>query len=359
MKVFTILSSNNRLNPNKKDNTMFTGSYDPNSSPVKIKTARINVGDAPALETLLNEIERLNFELMDQSDAAQEYKTVHNNLIIRNQELEARTDSLHACEESRLQLKSDLSSAEHEIVRLKKDLDVEIGNRDHFRSLVAQQDAFLKELKAQIEQWKVDKSQALETKTAEADHLALKAIQLTEENEKLAKENDLFRQSNNRLLEETRKLYDKSQDLECEGCRTGEMGNYCGGCLGCLLRQAEHTIEQIDKTLTDAQSDRNSYRAMVTIQFSMISIMKPFLAAEASRWFGYGTHAQEALEQVHKLQKQANAECDKLLKNVQARLKTEEKKNKDDEYELPKPNQYLAPTSVPPAPTLFGPTTLT
>ena len=378
MRLFTILHSNDRLSPilKEKANTMFTGSYDPDPIHPKRVIPVPPFGENPAVDILLDEVELLNLELLDQRDAATNYKTVQDNLLLRNQELEARLESYHTRDVADAAEKYEHTQAQYRIVQLEKDLKTETGNRDHFRTLVAQQDAYLKELKVQIEQWKTEKNKEtdavraeLKTKTEETNHLARKAVELSQQLATLAEENNQFRQRNNSLLEENRKLYDKSQDLECEGCRTGEMGAYCGGCLGCLLRQSEYTVTQIDARLSAAQTDLEVYRATVGIQFAMISIMKPFLSRESARWFGRGGEAQQALEYIHSLQLDADAECAKLLKNVQARTmevrgctsekcgdmivtttsserKTPLPTNKDADYELPSQPKAQADRSL-------------
>jgi len=264
---------------------------------------KANMGAIPngsTLETLLDEIERLNLELSDQAYAAREYQQVYNNLILRNQDLEARTDSLHVCESNRMQLKSDLSAAEHQIVKLKKDLEVETGNRDHFRSLLTQQDAYLKELKVQIEQWKADKLKELQTKTSEAEHLAKQAVRLNEENTKLQSrinelecaqeechaliaENAKFKEQNNRLLEENRKLHDKAQDLDCEA---REPGPRCGGCLSCQLRQAKEALKGMNDTLTSKMTQINVYLNLIELHESVDFCLRPYVMSRSRKMFG-------------------------------------------------------------------------
>jgi hypothetical protein len=154
--------------------------------------------------------------------------------------------------------------------RLKRDLKTEVGNRDHFRQLIAQQDAFIEEAKRQIEEYKIKQEAELKAKTTEAEHLAKQAIRLNEENSKLLTEhadimshnnqldgqmpllmdeNNKFREQTTRLIEENRKLQDKLNNLTCEGFRSGRADSYCGECLECHSMQAEHALGEAASAL--------------------------------------------------------------------------------------------------------------
>jgi hypothetical protein len=276
-------------NLKKKEKSMFTNSLDPNciiSGPV---------GKVSVLDGLMDQIELLNLELLDQRDGATNYKTIHDNLVLRTQELETQlaVKNTEKYEHSQLQQRN---------VQLEADLKTEVGNRDHFRALITQQDAYIQELKKQSEQEKAIKKQEiddfqvrLDTKTKEADHLAKKAVELTQQLATVASENDSFRQRNNSLLEENRKLYDKSRELECDGCRTGEMGAYCGGCLGCKSRQDGYTIWQLNEKLKLSKETNAIRYNIINLYRQMHGIFVEYLETQAKHWFG-GAAAASVLE---------------------------------------------------------------
>jgi len=129
-----------------------------------------------------NHIEKLNLELTDQQDAI-------NKLILQNAELQAKLESTMIRDNRMEKMQSELNTAYHQINKLKSDLEIEMGNRNHFRELVATNDTFMIELKKQIATYKTDKqketsdlNRKLTEKTGEAEHLAKQSIRLTEEN---------------------------------------------------------------------------------------------------------------------------------------------------------------------------------
>ena len=390
----SIFSSNDRLNPTPKAQLMFTGSYmfndhpsfsitgsykfnpDPgalsylSSSVVSNNTPQFNITDK-----LLDQIESLNFELMDSKDAAGNYRAVHDNLVLRNQELEARLEGYHARDAISDTEKDKHTEAQYKILELTRHLETEIGNRDHFRSLVSQQDTFINELKLQIEKWKEAKIKEirdvqvqLTSKTEQADHLAKQTVRLNNENAALKEKADKFdlmlnefasikkefntlttetsqfKEQNNRLLEENRKLHDKAQDLDCNAT---EHGSLCGGCLSCQLMQAEHALELVNAAASKAQADLKSYMTINEYQFAIIGIMKPFVAGVvASRWFG-DSKAERIIQLVEDKQILIATETNNLLHRVMSPgvsvREIDNSTNKDHEYEIPKKNQYLTP----------------
>lgn len=217
-----------------------------------------------------DQIEMLNLKIMDQDDANQFLKDRITRLEERDKDSQTRIESYQAAVVERSYAVARVTSLESDVRKLTADLKTEISNRDHFRSLVAQQDAFIKEAKHQIEEFKAKKEAELKSKTSEAEHLAKQTLRLNEENSKLRtdnveltsrsnqlntqtpllmEENQKFREQTARLIEEKRKLDEQVKSYECWGCRSGEHGAYCGGCLGCLMRQAEHNMNETDKAL--------------------------------------------------------------------------------------------------------------
>ena len=217
-----------------------------------------------------DQIELFSCKVADLEDTHKVLRDINDRLTLRNEELNNRYTSNMVSMNERNFAVARCTSLESDVKRLEADLKTEISNRDHFRALVAQQDAFIKEAKRQIEEFKAKKEAELKSKTSEAEHLAKQALRLNEENSKLRtdnveltsrsnqlntqtpllmEENQKFREQTARLVEEKRKLEDRVNQYECWGCRSGEQGSYCGGCLGCLMRQAEHNMSETDKAL--------------------------------------------------------------------------------------------------------------
>jgi len=224
-----------------------------------------------------DKIEFFSCKIADLEDTNRVLNDINDRLRQREKESQDRITSYQAAVNERSFAVARLTSLESDVRRLTESLKVETGNRDHFRALVVQQDAFIKEAKRQILEFKSDAlgfksdlESKLKTKTSEVVHLAKQALRLNEENsqyrtdnvELLSKNNQLntqtpllmeenrkFREQTARLIEEKRKLQEQVNQFECEGCRTGEMGAYCGGCVGCLMRQAEHNMNENDKAL--------------------------------------------------------------------------------------------------------------
>jgi len=227
-------------------------------------------------------IEALNLKLLDSLGAIKHEQAQNARLRQSINGIEANWIGHTTLTNDRNAAVARCTSMESQVKQLETNLKTEVGNRDHFRSLVAQQDAFIKEAKRQILEFKSEASgfkskleSDLKTKTGEAEHLAKQAIRLNEENSKLlqetaaatsrsnqlntqtpllVEENRKFREQTARLIEEKRKLQEQVNRFECEGCRTGEMGAYCGGCAGCLMRQAEYNMNETNKELRTERS---------------------------------------------------------------------------------------------------------
>lgn len=239
--------------------------YKPKTTPAKqVKSQDIKefLRAGPAILALQDEIERLNMALDDQIEVAKLAVDMRDRTALCCAEMESRLSAEREWRNKQEDVTYRLNAAEAQIVRLNQDLKTEIQNRDHFRNLVAQQDACIKIAKEKVKEF----LEAADREKKNAEHLARKTLELKAENDKLKEaatdsgsqaemasqvptlleENRKYREQTTRLVEEKRVLEDKLRDFECQGCKTGEMGTYCGGCLGCTLRQAEHTIQQMD-----------------------------------------------------------------------------------------------------------------
>lgn len=231
----------------------------------------------PAILALQDEIERLNMALDDQIEIAKLAVDMRDRCELRCAEMESRLSQEREWRSKQEDKTYRLNESERRIVKLEADLKTEIQNRDHFRNLVAQQDACIKIAKEKVKEF----LDAADREKKNAEHLARKTLELKAENDKLKEaakdtgsqaemasqvptlleENRKYREQTTRLVEEKRVLEDKMGDLECMGCRTGEMGAYCGGCLGCKVRQLEHILEQESKNLDSRNAERDTLKA--------------------------------------------------------------------------------------------------
>jgi predicted nucleic acid-binding Zn-ribbon protein len=87
-----------------------------------------------------DQIEALNLKLLDQEDAAQFLKDRISRLELRIQDQNTRITSYQATLNENSFATARCTSLESDVKRLEADLKTETGNRDHFRSLVAQQE---------------------------------------------------------------------------------------------------------------------------------------------------------------------------------------------------------------------------
>lgn len=187
-----------------------------------------------------DQIELLNLKLEDAEETNHVLNDINASLTLRNAELQSKLE-----QEQQYRLKQsdnayELNQALHKITKLEKDLTLEIGNRDHFRSLVAQQDAFLNEAKRQIQETKRKYEETLQARKNEVDHLAKQAVRLNEDLSKVKTDNCNF-------ITETLKLREQVSALDCQTRAPGSF--VCGSCVSCQLKQSQHTYEELKKTL--------------------------------------------------------------------------------------------------------------
>jgi len=265
-------------------------------------------------DTFQDQIEMLTFQLKDQEEKYVALQALHTNLNFRYEELKSRLESVNIHSMKLASLEAQVGQRDKEIYDLKAELKVQCQNRDHFRSLVTSQDAFIEGLKKQVEAYKKSKQEeheqamilaksALQTKTGEAEHLAKQAIRLTDENEK-------YREQTTRLIEEKRVLTDKLNGLECRGCQTGEHGAYCGGCLGCLLRQAEYALELSNNELNQVKYDLETHKTISYHQSLAMGVLYPIVHNLTNRWF-QPKGVTAALETYH-------SACEKIAKEMKS-----------------------------------------
>ena len=231
-------------------------------------------------DKLRDQIEALHLEVHDAQESIEALGELNANLNLRNAELSAKLEQEQQYRLKQSDTEYQLNQAEQRIVDLEKKMAYEIGNRDHFRALVAEQDKFIKDLKAKITKAEEEQKRILEARKNEVDHLACQCAKQNEENAKLKADNCHFQEQTTRLIEENRKLTDErdhhkkvSEGLECWGCKSGDTSSYCGGCLGCLLRQAEYSISQMDKKLVGNEEELAHERNVNMKRWQMVEAL--------------------------------------------------------------------------------------
>ena len=107
-----------------------------------------------------DQIELFSCKVADLEDTHKVLRDINDRLTLRNEELNNRYTSNMVSMNERNFAVARCTSLESDVKRLEADLKTEISNRDHFRALVAQQDAFIKEAKRQIEEFKAKKERS-------------------------------------------------------------------------------------------------------------------------------------------------------------------------------------------------------
>lgn len=270
----------------------------------------------PALIALQDEIERVNMALEDQIEAARLAVDMRDRTEFRCAELEAKLQQEQAWRMKQTDVTWKLNKAEGEIIKLAQDLKTEINNRDHFRGLVAQQDSCINIAKQKVKEF----VEAADREKKNAEHLARKTLQLKDENVKLMAENAQFKEQTTRLIDDNRKLHEKMLDLECEGCITGEMGKYCGGCLSCQLRQREHSMADVDKALRDANIVKDTYMPVADFYQTTVEKLKDALRLLRDRWPGTWPTKKEIIRRAFEFAKEHEAQVQTRFNEMRAKL---------------------------------------
>ena len=214
-----------RFRPDDRLNTSDQQEYKPMTVPVFDAQKQTE-------ENYQDQIENLNLKLLDQEDATRIAKELADQWERRNEELRDRMEINRNAAVVRC------TSMESDVRNLQTNLKTEVGNRDHFRFLVSQQDAFIKESKLQIEEYKIKRDAELKSKTSESEHLAKQAIRLNEENSKLRKENTELTSKSNQLNTQTPLLMEENQKYREQTARIVEE-----------KRKLEDHVELTDKAL--------------------------------------------------------------------------------------------------------------
>ena len=135
-------------------------------------------------------------------------------------------------------------------------INIEIGNRDRFRSLIAQYDQSIKDLREKMTRTKAEHDFIIEARKNEIDHLARQCVHQNEENAVLKTDNCHLKEANEqlkvheaallndnhkyveqnvRLAEEKRKLSEEVAFYICTGSKTDNDKLRCGICVSCNL----------------------------------------------------------------------------------------------------------------------------
>jgi hypothetical protein len=290
-------------------------------------------------DDLRDQIELLNLKMEDADDAIEALGTLNANLNLRNAELQAKLE-----QEQQYRLKQSdnsfkLNQAEARIVKLEKDILLEMGNRDHFRSLVAQQDKLIKELREKMAKTADEHRAILEARKNEVDHLARQTIRLNEENgvlktdnchlqeinaqlnkqtPTLMEDNRKYMEQTTRLIEENRKLREEMATYACEGSRTGRVDSLCGGCISCLSSKADGLIDAVQKSLDKRTAELTHEQKVGMLRWQVIEAlvegMKKFKAWPCLWWNDKAKIIAEIQGKVDDFQRQINKERKEFYK---------------------------------------------
>lgn len=204
----------NFLHPNDRLASVLRKKVKPMTIPVLDVQKQLN-------EDFQDKIENLNLQILDLADALQISRDREARLRQSINGLQANMAGHTTLMNDRNAAVARCTSMETQVKKLEADLKTEVGNRDHFRALVAQQDAFIKEAKRQIEEFKRKKEEELKAKTSEAEHLAKQVLKLKAENDKylgseytdFKKVNDQLNAQTANLLEDIRKFKEQTTRL--------------------------------------------------------------------------------------------------------------------------------------------------
>lgn len=235
---------------------------------------------APAILELQDEVERLNMVMEDQIEATRVAKDIADRTSLRNAELAAQLESERLMRQKFHDAEFKANQFEHENIKLKEDLKIEIQNRDHFRNLVAQQDKFVAEAKKVV----IEQRTKIDAEKTNSEHLARQVLKFKEENDRLKtyaldtelaakvptllEENRKFREQTTRLLEEKRILEEERNSLEK------------------LVRECEHASELQDKTLGMTELYKDTYMKVCDFQHTAIEQLKQTLKPFATNFMG-------------------------------------------------------------------------
>lgn len=200
----------NFLHPNDRLAAVLTKKDKPMTIPVLDVQQRLD-------DDYRDQIEALNLKLLDKDDEIRGERDQNIRLRQSINGLQANMAGHTTMMNDRNAAVARCTSMESEVKVLKEELKVQIGNRDHFRALVAQQDAFIKEAKRQIEEFKRKKEEELKAKTGEAEHLARQLLKLKAENAEMATRHDqtpVLLTENRKFKEQTTRLIEEKRTLE-------------------------------------------------------------------------------------------------------------------------------------------------
>lgn len=253
----------NFLHPNDRLAAVLTKKANPMNIPVFDVQKQMD-------ENLQDQIETLHLQILDLEDALQIARDHADRLERRNGELQLRLSTNAVLMNERNAAVARCTSLESDVKRLNADLKTEVGNRNHFRSLVAQQDAFIKEAKRQIEEFKRKKEEELKSKASEAEHLAKQVLKLKAENDKyvgieysdLKKVNDQLNAQTPILLEENRKFKEQTTRLIEEKRKLEEE----------LLAERKFSL-QLDEKLTRRDEELSHEQNVTMYRWQMIELL--------------------------------------------------------------------------------------
>lgn len=227
-------------------------------------------------EKLQEQIENLYLQSIDIFDQ-------RNRLVSENETLKEEVKAQRIAREAASPAVARCTQLETDVRRLTQDYTNLQQNYDHVYSLQKSKESILQEAMRIVEDLRGKVKKGEEYKF-QAEHLAKKAIEITDAKIKAEEEvaklktdyvtlMDNFKEikkqvpdlieENNKFREQTVRLIEEKSQLECPGIREGRTDSLCGGCLGCQLEQARAILSQTAENLTKANQERNELKTQL------------------------------------------------------------------------------------------------
>jgi regulator of replication initiation timing len=246
------------------------------------------------VDKLNDQIEHMHYELEDVNDKLSTLKSENDDLILSNSEFKSKLDVEYIARRSYQTVYDKANVLEHDIIQkkleisnLKNELQTSESNRKYAMDFVQQQAELMNDAKRVINDLRSKVAESVTDKT-NSEHLAKKAIELREDNQKLANVNSAICDKNNLLNDKIKTLSTEITDLhnqldefkkqvarlisekssyDCQANGTGN-GSLCGGCTECQLKQAKHSLtelgDQVDKLKLQLQNTQGALNDTVS-----------------------------------------------------------------------------------------------
>lgn len=246
------------------------------------KTSKVDTQMKAELEKLQDQLEDFHLQVLDINEA-------RSRLVVENENLRTEVKEQRIAREAASPAVARCTQLETDVRRLTQDYTNLQKNYDHVYTMQKSKESILQEAMRIVEDLRGKVKKGEEYKT-QAEHLARKAIEMTDAKVKAEEESarlktdyvtlmqnfkeikdqvpDLI-EENNKFREQTVRLVQENSQLECPGIREGRTDSLCGGCLGCQLKQAQAMLSQTSENLAQRNTERDELKAqLVSVQKS-------------------------------------------------------------------------------------------